>query len=121
METVASCFIMGLVLIACFNLFPSSMYALKQGESALVAEQEAQTWLEVYRNEKFDTLQANLGIHNLGTNIVNGITYTSAIDIQDAPGTRSDLVKQLRVTISWRFQSKDRSLVRECWLSRVRP
>ncbi len=121
METVASCFIMALALIACFNLFPSSMYALKQGESALVAEQEAQTWLETYRNEKFDTLQANLGSHNLGTSFVNGITYTSTIEIQDAPGTRSDLAKQLRVTITWRFQSKDRSLVRECWISRVRP
>ncbi|MEW6280461.1 MAG: hypothetical protein AB1758_17675 [Candidatus Eremiobacterota bacterium] len=121
METVVSCFVLALVLIALFNIFPTSMYALKQGENQIVADQMAQSVLEVYRADSFEFLDANLGTVTLADQKLGGVTFRSDLEIFNPPGTRDDLVKGLRVTVNWTFQGKIRNVVRETWVSAVRP
>lgn len=120
METIASCFVLCLVMLAVFNLFPSSMYALKRGECQIIAEQEAQTWVEIYRAEPFDTLPVG-GPTNLATRTVNAVVYRPELTIFDVPGTRADLVKGVRVRVSWTFQSVTRAVQREVWVSKLKP
>lgn len=119
METVVSCFVLCLVMMAVFNLFPTSMYALKRGECQILAEQEAQSWIEIYRGDSFDSLPASATV-NLPKRTVNGVEYTPVLSIFTPGGTRADLVKGLRVTVSWTFQSVTRNIQREAWLSKLK-
>ncbi len=120
METVVSCFVLCLVMLALFNLFPSSMYALKRGECQILAEQEAQTWVEIYRAESFDSLTPGGAPITLPTRSVNGVVYNPVLSIFTPAGTRADLVKGLRVTVSWTFQSVTRNIQREVWVSKLK-
>lgn len=122
METVVSTFIVALVLIALFNLFPTSMYALKQAENQIVADQLAQTWLEMYRAESMDYLNTNVGgPYTLAAKKFGGMTFQSELRIGTPSGTDADLVKSLNVRVTWTFQKRAREVVREAWVSRVRP
>lgn len=120
METVVSCFVLCLVMVALFNLFPSSMYALKRGECQILAEQEAQSWIEIYRAENFDLINLG-GPTDLPTRAVNGVVYRPRLTVSTPPSTRADLVKSLRVEVSWTFQSQTRSITRELWVSKLKP
>lgn len=124
METVVSCFVLCLVMVALFNLFPSSMYALKRGECQLLAEQEAQSWLEIYRAQPFDSLPNSAGPLALPARPpVNGVTYSPEVTIIDgaSAGYRTDLIKGIDIKVSWTFQSNTRSIQRREWVSKLKP
>ena len=119
-ETIIASFLVSLVTLAIFNLFPSSAMMVKRGEMALIADSLAHNQLEELRNQPFESLTVgSVATPEPVTN--NGVEYSLQAEILAHPGSDPDALKIARVTVTWSHARKDYSAVGEAWLSSVRP
>lgn len=138
-ETIFSAFIISLVIITIFNLYPSSMVAIKRSEMQIEANAIAQSLLEEMRSVRFSDLLAARGAGYTPPALPGpdplppafrpveheGITFTPQVPVEvfDVPGADPDCagsgepcIVGIRSRVTWSFQSKNYEAVYETWV-----
>lgn len=119
LETIFSCCVFGFTLMILFNLLPSSMLAVRQAEERLQAENLARSAVEQSRAQAFATLVP--GPVYLLDQTLGPVVYHSRLDISALTGADPKHLLVLRATVNWESRGKSTRLIRESWLSSVRP
>lgn len=121
METVFASGLLAGVVFMLFNLYPASALAVRRSQDRLQADQLAQTYIALYQAEPFshlDTLQAQSPrtlpeVSVTGTNT----RFTPMLEVLYAPGDGDrNLLRTLRVTISWNWVRGAQSVTQEIYL-----
>ncbi|MBI3929145.1 MAG: type II secretion system protein [Armatimonadetes bacterium] len=114
-ETILATFILSIVMMTLFNIFPTSSMAVKKAEVRLRADNLAQSALEEYRSRGFDSLVLDT-IDDLGTSEAGGVRYSTTITT--SAGTNA-LLKRLVAEVSWEFQGKTEQVRHETWIADI--
>lgn len=126
LETILATFILSLITMAVFNIFPSSVMAVKRGEMELEADSIAQQILEERRAIPFEDL--TLGDSTMLDVVVAGTIFKSRVKVSNVPApatepnppTNVDFLKSVRVTVEWVHSGKSHQMVREAWIVSVK-
>lgn len=118
LETILAAFIISLVTMAVFNIFPTSAMAVKRGEMQLVADSIAQREMEQLRVVPFDSLNLGPG-PAVAPETIQGTTFTTSISLVAQPPSDPDVLKVVRVEVSWSHSSKNYTATQEAWLVSV--
>ncbi len=106
------------VLLGVAGLFAGSARAMqhqaRQQQAALVAEEI----LEQQRADGFAALQP--GGRDFPAVQADQVEYRARLEVLDAPGTSPQLLKRLRVTVTWKIRGHEQQLVRESWLCAIK-
>ena len=119
-ETILASCILGLVVLAIFNLLPGSLLAMRQAEHQIRAQQLAQELLEKTRERPFEELLVGRPTPQPLPEDAAGVTFTPALEIYQIPATDPDLIKRIRVTVDWRFRGMTRQVSQETYRVYVR-
>lgn len=117
MEMIVGLFLLSLLMLVIFNLFPTSLFAVSHSEIKGKADHLAQTYLNRERARPFDELQLGERVESVK---VDGIDMTTTIIISQVPGSDENLLKSLKVRVSWQGRSGAKERIHEVWRSRVR-
>lgn len=117
-ETILAAFIFSLITMAVFNIFPSSVMAVKRGEMELEADSIAQRILEEHRAKPFDELVLT-GPAPLAAETLAGTKFEPFLEIDSVPGSLEESLKAVRVEVRWSHSAKNYSLLREAWIVSV--
>lgn len=119
LETVLATFIMSLITMAVFNIFPSSVMAVKRGEVELQADAIAQQILEEHRAKPFEELVIGPAIA-LPQVTLGGTVFRPGVRVFEvgsgANAANPDHLKAVRATVDWTHSSISHSLAREAWI-----
>ncbi len=118
LETILAGFIISLVTMAVFNIFPTSAMAVKRGEMQLLADAIAERELEQLRVAPFDSLALGPG-PAVAPETRYGTTFNTAITISRVPGSDEDVLKRATVVVTWTHSNKNYTSTREAWLVSV--
>lgn len=117
-ETVLATFVLSLITMAVFNIFPSSVMAIKRGEMELEADSLAQQQLEEYRARSFDSLA--LGNAPLTSPVtLSGTAFQVSTRVAAVPGSNVDHLKAVVVTVDWTHSARSHTITREAWIVSV--
>lgn len=111
-ETIISCLIVSLTIIFIFNLFPTSMAAIKRSETEIQASNLAQSLLEQMRAQGF----ANLSALPAATVPIDNTNYQYVTTVGPVPGTDARFLKRASVTIRWKARHTEQTMTREVWV-----
>ncbi len=117
-ETIFATFVISLVMMTLFSLFPSSALAVKRAEMTVLADSIAEQHLEIYRAEAFDALTLS-GPVNLSPQTIKGVTFQPVVEIVQVPPSDPDLLKSVRITVDWSHSRHNYQTVHEAWLTSV--
>lgn len=117
-ETILSAFVISLVLMALFNIFPSSAMAVKRAEMQLIADSMAERHLEQYRAAPFDSLVVGPA-PAVPVEPVRGTDFATTIEVVNVPPSDPDVLKGVRVTVAWTHSGKSHTTTHEAWLVSV--
>ncbi len=100
LELVLSIFILGLVVIFLFNLYPTSILAVRQAEQQLLANTLARSLIAERQARSYDALV--VGDHQQLAPITReGVVFHPVLEVYPIAGKDPNLVKRLRVTLTW--------------------
>jgi type II secretory pathway pseudopilin PulG len=116
-EVMVSLAIVFLLCIFVLNLFPSSLIAIRHGESRLDAQRVAEATLEQARALSFD-LWTTGTVQSKPPQLCNGLAFTPVLTIAAVSGYPSTSLKSYRVVVSWTERNVKRSLSQEAWVWR---
>ncbi|MFN8608981.1 MAG: hypothetical protein U0931_15715 [Vulcanimicrobiota bacterium] len=119
-ETILASCLLGLVMLALFNLLPGGLFAIRQGEQRIYADSLAAAWLEDLRQAPYENLNSGVYLPDPADQTVNGVTYQTRIEIYQIAGHELDRIKRIRVVVGWRFGSRDRQISQETYRANVR-
>lgn len=117
-ETILATFVLSLITMAVFNIFPSSVMAVKRGEMELEADSLAQQLLEEYRSKPFETLTLGPG-PALPPVSVAGTTFEVQARVNSVVGSDANHLKAVEVTVDWTHSAKSHRIIREAWIVSV--
>lgn len=119
-ETIVATSLLALVLLALLNLLPASLASMRRAEHQLRAEQIAQEHLEKVRELPFEKLA--LGPFNPAPAVetAGGVRFTPALEIYALPGSDPNLLRRLRVSVTWEFQGRHHQMSQETYRAHVR-
>lgn len=117
-ETILAAFILSLITMAVFNIFPSSVMAVKRGEMELEADSIAAQILEEHRARPFEELVL-AGPAPLAPLTLGGTKFEPFLQIDDVPGCSDQHLRAVRVEVRWSHSGKSYSLAREAWIVSV--
>ncbi|MBX3172763.1 MAG: hypothetical protein KF760_35525 [Candidatus Eremiobacteraeota bacterium] len=121
LETVFASGLLAGVVFMLFNLYPASALAVRRSQDHLQADQIAQTYVALYQAEPFHQL-AQLPNHHswtLSEVSVEGTNtkFKPSIEVLYGPdGSDPDVLRQLRVTVSWDWVRGPQSVTQEIFL-----
>ncbi|MBI3925991.1 MAG: prepilin-type N-terminal cleavage/methylation domain-containing protein [Armatimonadetes bacterium] len=115
LETVVAGSLLALVMLLLFNLFPSSMLALRQGEQQIQADAVAQSALDQVRSEGYGKLQPG-EVRRLQPVRRGSLVYTPTLEVFQVADADPNLLKGLRTTVSWQERGESRQVVHEIWI-----
>jgi hypothetical protein len=118
LETILAGFIISLITMAVFNIFPTSAMAAKRGEMQLIADSIALRELEQLRAVPFDTLILGPG-PVVTPETQAGTVFSTQIQILDAPPSDPNVLKRVQAVVTWSHSNKNYSVTHEAWLIRV--
>jgi type II secretory pathway pseudopilin PulG len=118
-ELVVSIFILGLVMIALFNLYPTSVLAIKKAEEQLLADNVARSVLERQLAGAFSNLQVDT-VRTLPVVEAENVTFTPEVSVFAIPGREPSLVKRVRVRVFWTTRNEEREVIHETVTSSLR-
>lgn len=118
LETILSCFVLALIMMSLFNLFPMSAMAVKRTEYRLQADAVAQKWLETYRSRAFESL--TVGSLTLPPEPHDGLSFTPTVDVYVPPQSDGSLLKGVRVRVSYTYRGRTYQETHETWIAHVR-
>lgn len=117
-ETILATFVLSLITMAVFNIFPSSVMAVKRGEMELEADSLAQQQLEECRARPFDTLTVG-PLPAVAPVTVTGTTFAIRGRVRPVAGSSVDHLKAIEVTVEWTHSAKSHTIIREAWIVSV--
>ncbi|MBI3927349.1 MAG: hypothetical protein HY319_17560 [Armatimonadetes bacterium] len=117
-ETVICCFILSLVLLALFHLYPSAAVAIHRGGALMQADIIADSALERAKAMPFDRLAPGEKtvldpVERVGT------TYYPVLEVFEVAGYNSPWLRSLRTTVSWKEGGRQRQVVHEIWVHKI--
>ncbi|MEW6277820.1 MAG: hypothetical protein AB1758_04285 [Candidatus Eremiobacterota bacterium] len=120
-ETILSAFVLSVVLMALFNIFPSSAMAARTGELQIRADSIAQGHLERLRARPFGSLAIGPVALSPASEKHSGVTFTSEAEVLRLdslnPPADPDRLKAARVTVRWTFRGRGYRAVHETWIA----
>lgn len=117
-ETVLATFVLSLITMAVFNIFPSSVMAVKRGEMELEADSLAQQQLEEYRARPFDSLVLG-NAPAIPPVTVGDTAFAVSTRVAAVPDSDVDHLKAVVVTVDWTHSAKSHTITREAWIVSV--
>lgn len=117
-ESIVSLLLLTLMLLGLLNLFPGALWANRQAELALQAQNVADRVLEEARSQGFEQLAT--GKLPAQTIEVNGSSYQAQLEVSAVAGKEVKYLKALRVRVTWTVRGRQQELRREVWVSNVR-
>lgn len=117
-EVVFSGLLALLLCLAVMSAFPASVWAVNQSENLLQADQLAQSALDAAQARPFAELEP--GEEELAPVTARGQTFEAKLEIFEVPPHRAELLKGLRVTVTWLERNRPRQVVHELWVSGLR-
>lgn len=118
LETILAGFIISLVTMSVFNIFPTSAMAVKRGEMQLLADSIADRELEQLRVAPFDSFPLGPG-PAVAPESHHGTTFNTVITIGQVTGSDENVLKRATVVVSWTHSNKNYTSTREAWLVSV--
>lgn len=119
-ETIIASCLLGLVMLAVFNLFPASLFAMRQAEQQIRADQLAQEILETTRHKPFEQLSVGRPDPGPAPEEAAGVRFTPTLEIYQVAGADPDLILRLRVSVQWKFRGRDLRVSQETYRTHVR-
>ncbi len=117
-ETIMATFIISLVTMAVFNIFPSSAWTVKRAESELYADSVAMRHLEEQRARPFSELALGSS-ESLPDESSAGTTFHAHLEIEEVADSSPEVLKALRVRVQWKHSDREYRLTREAWVVSV--
>jgi len=116
LETIFASVLFGFIVLFILNLFPSSIVAVHRGESQIIADNFAQTILEDLRSRSF--YNVTVGAPPTYQKWTYGdIDYLPTVEVtKDSDTDLEPFLKIAKVTVSWKFQRRDNSVVHTMYL-----
>lgn len=120
-ETVVSASLLAMVLLVIVSTLPSVYLVQNRGRYRLAAHQLAQSLLEERRALPFTALNVN-SVTPLDPRIIDGTTIQlkPTLEVKAVSGHQPAHLLDVRVTVTWEFQSKTESVVHELRLLNLR-
>lgn len=117
-ETLISVFLLALLLIVFFNLFPTTVLANRQGSQQMQAMDLAQSVLSEARTRPFDDL--TIGLKESGSvQRIDGTDYQTSLEVVKPDSGDPDQLKVLLATVTWTANNKSKNLQERIWIHRV--
>ena len=116
-ETLIAIFLLALLILAVFNMFPTTVLANRQGSERLQAVNVAQSTLAEARSRPFDELLIGLS-ETLPEKVARGTHYTPMVRVLPPTEGDPDRLKVLEVTVNWKSRNVDRSITERLWIHR---
>ena len=116
-ETLIAIFLVALLILVVFNMFPTTVLANRQGSERLQAVTVAQSGLAEARTRRFDLLVVGSS-EALPAKINRGITYNSELTVLSPDKGDPDRLKVLEVTVTWTSRNVTRSISEKLWVHR---
>jgi hypothetical protein len=114
LETVVASAVLITVMFMLFSLYPSSALALRRSQDHLQADQLALSLIAEQQALPFKTLTTPT--EALADVVMEGTTYHRQVEIFSLSGRDPDVIKGVRVTVSWRWVRGPQSVVHEIYL-----
>lgn len=118
-ETIFALFLLGTVLVLLFNLFPTSVVALRQAEARNRAHQIANGVITRQMSLPYSQLVAS-GPTPLNPVASGGVTFQPTLEVFDIPGRNPLYLRGLRVTVNWSVGDKQHQVNQEVWVPNAR-
>lgn len=117
MEFVLGLFLLSFLVLMIFNLFPSSLFAIRHSEARSLADSVAQSYLHRERTRPFDEL--SLGERRESVELEQ-TTLDVVITVSQVPDSDPEFLKSIRVEVRWNSRQGSKSVLQELWISRAR-
>ena len=117
-EAVLATFLLGLVVVLLLNLLPTSWWSIKKSEFRSQAASIAQSVISRAQAGAFEELQVGT-TQTLPTVTRGGIDYTVRQTVGTVGTRPPELLKSLRVTVSWATKDGEKTLTREIYLAKT--
>lgn len=118
-EVIFSSVLALLLCLAVLSAFPTSLWAVTQSENIIQADQLAQSTLDQAQARPFSQLTP--GAEPPLQVMVGAQVFERTLEVFQVPDSRPELLKGLRVTVSWEERGGRRQAVHELWISGLRP
>ena len=119
LETIFASVLFGFIVLFILNLYPSSIVAVRRGESQIVADNMAQTILEDLRSRNF----YNLSVTTPPTYtkwVYSDVDYLPTITLAyDTDPALEPYLKIATVNVTWEFQRRKNSFVPTMYLHNI--
>lgn len=119
LELIVCLSVVLVLVIFVLNLFPGSLLALRQSEARLEAQRQAELVLDRARLARFDSYAVGSS-QTLPARALNGNQFLPVLQSVALAGYDSNLVKELRVSVSWDDHGTTRRFWVSAWISRAR-
>lgn len=113
-ESVLAIFLLSLIVLLVFNLYPTAISSLRGSGQNLQANDVASSVLAEYQEKRFNSLVVGPAV-TLPGRPGRGTEFIPSVEIFDInrPGVDTTKVKGIRVRVSWVDHGRTHSLVRE--------
>jgi prepilin-type N-terminal cleavage/methylation domain-containing protein len=117
-ELIFTATLLGIIIVAFFNLLPGSLMAIRHAEHRIEATSFAESILEVKRTGPFSTIEeAPTAPHFMGN---DGTMYQYDYLPLYFTGADTKYLKGMRVTVTWKEKQSEFSLTRELYVSSIK-
>jgi prepilin-type N-terminal cleavage/methylation domain-containing protein len=116
-EVIMAVTILGLVIMFIFNLYPSSVLAIRHAEHRLRAVNLAQSILEEKRSGPFSALAAATDLKDVTGD--DGVIYHPVYEPFIVLGADPNRLRGIRVTVTWTAQEKQYAISQEAYVCNI--
>lgn len=113
-ESILAIFLLSLIVVLIFNLYPTAMVSLRGSGQNLQANDVVDSVLDEYQERRFNTLVAGPPV-TLPARPGRGCEFVPTVEVFEVnrPDVDRDRIKGIRVTVTWVDHGVTRKLVRE--------
>jgi len=117
-EMIITSSLLGLILLFLFNIYPNSVMAIKHGEHRLKAACVAQSMLEQKMSYPFYDIDTIPDLSKIEGE--DGTIYALCYETSNIPDTNSQMLRRIKVTVTWEERMGRYSLFKECDVCDIR-
>ncbi|MBS2037632.1 prepilin-type N-terminal cleavage/methylation domain-containing protein [bacterium] len=119
LETIFASVLFGFIVLFVLNLYPSSIVAVRRGETQIIADNCAQAILEDLRSRSF----YNVNVASPPTYqkwVYGGTDFIPTVSLAyDTDSSLEPFLKIATVNITWTFQNRTNSVVHTMYLNNI--
>ena len=116
-ETLVAIFLLALLILTVFNMFPTTVLANRQGSERLQAVTVAQSALAEARSRPFGNLTIGM-VESLPPRTSGGTQFNAELKVLAPNEGDPDRLKVLEVTVTWQARNIERSIQERLWIHR---